>query len=610
MNTPQTPQPNTQYFNPADGKTYTMKQQDPSGKGTVMVDTQTQEEQLLPNPSMQEVQMNNGQQTLKPIMKTQTLGVTMAHDIDRMVNGEPMEDQTGVSGVSDAGVSPVVDDPFKSDIDAAIDQIDLESQGVDGDIDDIMRDAHPFHGVESPSTGVDGLAIRDGGPPAGSMPPEDARLTPGHPYMASTVAPLKVESTSKRWSAIRAGLTTKGLQSFKERQFIHLKNAGLSHRAKDLGFSPDSREPEPSGHSDHGVPISGPPAEKNMEIGLTEFPKDQDRDASVGLDTDKGYNISMKEMDEKQVADREKFDNEHRQYMGAMTIRQLRALFKGNNDKEVVGIEKGRGLQPERQPVKPDVDDLYAVEKKAIALAVGLRSTAMELAPPEPAPEGPIPKDAPVVHKPSQKAPSLEQYHEPGVVPAASKMLKILLNKFMRHYQTLEELNSQLRDIVAPYQKSIVEERAKMMPAITEEAKGVQETAEMLYTEISKTEDGIVHYVDEIWAVVSRDKVISPAVTVPQIIAALDLSDKHMADKVRELARVLSEHGESRLRERFIYEFPPSKSLEKRMTPESSLSSTAAISLDELKELVKGFMFINSEIEDALNMFGGMNEAQ
>jgi hypothetical protein len=530
----------------------------------------------------------------------------MAHDIDRLVNGEPLvEDQASVSGVSDAGVVPAAHDPLKNDIDAAIDQIDLESQGVEGDIDDIMRDAHPHHGLDTPSTAFDGLALNDGSPPAGSMPPEDTRLTPGHPYTASTAAPLKVESTPKRWSEIRAGLTTKEQESFKERQLAHLKSAGLTNVAKGREFSHRSRKAEPSGHSDHGVPVSGPPAEKNIGIGLTEFPKGQNRDDSVGLYTNKGYNISMKEMDDNQTENREKFQNEDYQYVRSMTIRQLRDLL-GDTRKPA----KRSGLELEHQMVKPDADDPYTVEKKSIALAVGLRSTAIELAPHDPAPEGPIPKDAPVVHKPSQKAPTLEQYHEPGVVPAAPKMIKVLLNKFMGHYQTLEELKSQLRDIIAPHQKSIVEEQTKLMPAITQETKGVQETAEMLYTEISKTEDGVVHYVDEIWAVVSRDKVISPAVTVPQIIAELDLVDKHMADTVRELARVLSAHGESRVRERFIYEFPPSKTLEKRMTPESSLSSTAAISLDELQSLVKSFMFLNSEIEDALQLFGGVNEAQ
>lgn len=632
MNTPQTPQPNTQYFNPADGATYTMKQPDPSGKGTVMVNSQTQEEQLLPNPSMQEVQMNNGQQMLKPIMKTQTLGVSMANDIDNIVNGEPdAEQHTDTSSASATDMIPAVQDHLKTDIDRAIEDIDRQAQGVEGDIAEIVDNAQLFNEV-APASGEDNVSVIDSvGLPDGdihteTLPADKARNAVPR-FMASTVAPIKVQSTPKSWMSIRRGITTKGQVSFKERQLAHLKNAGLTKLAKDLGFSPDNRDPQPSGHSEQGIPIAGPPKEKDMQIGMTEFPKDQDRDASVGLDTGKGYNVPIKEMDERQVADREKFDNEHRQYMRSMTIRQIRDIMGGNKSKEVAGIEKGKGLQSERQVVKPEDNDAYDIEKKAIALAVGLSATAIDLDQPEkprvfnfspkprsataidletPAPStgGPLPKDAPVTHKPIKTAPKVDEYTEPGVIPPASKEMEVFLDKFSTHYAKLEELKDQLKSALAPHQKSIVEEQSKIMPAITEQEKLMKDALEMAYNAIESTGSRLVHYSEELWAAVSRTKNVAPAVTVPQIIAEAKLIDQHLVEQIEKLVAVVGERGKSKLRERTLYEFPPSKSHEERMTPKSSLQSTAGSPLEDLGEIIRGFLFVSSEIDEAMKLLG------
>ena len=630
MNTPLIPKPNVDYFNQNDGQVYQFKAADPSGKGQIFVNKQTQEEQLLPDPMMQDVSQNNVQQPLKPIMKTQTLGVSMAHDqdIDQLVNGDPaaVDPVANTPGLPPSDGMPVQDaDLFMDDIGDAMDDVEVEGRGVDGDIAELVDGQREPEGLNAgPAVLEDGSVVGDGGgSPVDAGPIPQADLTAAAPrFEASTVPGRPVIATPKRWPEIRKGLSMRGQLEFKERQLQHLKNAGLAHRAKDLGFEPDKRDPQPSGHSAQGIPIAGPPAEKDKQIGVTEFPKDQDRDASVGLDSGKGYNVPMKDMDEQHVADREKFDNEHRQYVSMMTIRQLRELLSGANGKEIASIERGRGVQPERQPVKPEKNDQYDVEKKAIALAVGLRqATAIEFGgdrnlgkfknqlpadedlPETAAKNEPLPKDAPVVHKPSQTAPKLEEYKEPGVISPASKEIKLFLNKFEQHYQQLYTLKDQLQSAVAPHQKSIVDEQTKRMPAITEQDTLMREALEMAYKAISATEDSIVHYHEELWAALSRTKAVAPAVTIPQIIAEAKLIDQHLAEQIQKLVAVVGERGKSKLRERFLYEFPPSKQHEKRMVPESSLQSTAGSLLDDLGEIIRGFLFIHSEIAEALKLF-------
>jgi hypothetical protein len=611
MNTVQTPQPNTQYYNPADGNTYTTKQQDPSGKGTVMVNTQTQEEQLLPNPSMQEVQMNNGVQSLKPIMKTQTLGASMEKDIDHLVNGEDLDDtHEGVHETSPEDVLPEVQDMLRTDIDHAIRDIERESQGIDGDIQEIVDDAQMFNEV-APAMGDDTATVIDGVElPGGDVHTTDVPLDgsdeEGHedhknPHvLASTSAPIPVQSTPKRWMDIRAGITTRGDVDFKERQLTHLRNAGLAHLAAGLGFSPDKRDADATGRSEQGIPIASPSKEKSMQIGLTEFPKGEKRDDSVGLDTGKGYNVPMKTMDENQVANREKFDNEHRQYIRSMTIRQLRELLGGGGP-VVKAIESGKGLQPEREPGKVEKNDQYeGIEADAIARAVGLQAVAIDLAPPSPEDvNAPAPKPAPVVHKTLKKAPGVEGYEEPGVIQPAAKNIKVLLDQFEQHYQKLQELKDQLAKATEPHQQAVMQEQAKALPGIQEQDKLLKTVLEMVYEAIAATEDGLVHYHEELWAVVSRTKDVIPAVTVSQLIAEAKLIDQHLAERIDKLVKVLQDRSKSRIEERTLYEFPPSKEHEKRMQPEASMKAVAELNLDVLGDILKDFLFVASEISEA-----------
>lgn len=601
MNTVQTPQPNTQYFNPQDGRTYNVKQEDPSGKGTIMVDAQTQEEQLLPNPSMQEVQMNNGAQSLKPIMKTQTLGATMANDIDTIVNGDA--DEGRLSQTSPEEVLPEVQDFLKQDIDHAIQEVDRHAQGIDGDIQEIVDNAEMFNAVapavgDESATVIDSVQLPDGQIRTKDIPlDEDAAREPS---FASHVAPPKVQTTPKRWEAIRAGLKTQGELDFNARQLVHLRNAGLAHRAAELGFAPDKREADDSGHSAQGIPISGPPKEKNEPIGLTEFPKGEKRDDSVGLDTSKGYNIPMKEMDEAQVANREKFDNEQRQYLSMMTIRQLRELFNKDN-KAIDAVERGKGLQQIREPGKVEDNPLYdGIEQKAIARAVGLQAVAIELATPSQEDiDAPAPKQAPVTHKPLKKAPGVEGYEEPGVIQPAPKEIRVHLDNFEQHYQRLQELKDQLAKAMKPHQDALMSEQVKGLPGIQAQTKLMTEALDMLYQAIASTQDGLVHYHEELWAAVSREKRVTPAVTVPQVVAAAKLVDQRLAEKIEELAKAVQDQGSSLIEERTLYEFPPSKEHLKRMQPEAGLHAVASISLDTIGELIRGFLFVASEIAEA-----------
>jgi hypothetical protein len=302
-------------------------------------------------------------------------------------------------------------------------------------------------------------------------------------------------------------------------------------------------------------------------------------------------------MDENHVSEREKFNNEHRQYINSMTIRQLRELLKGTTD-EIEAVERGKGLQEERKPSTKT----SSIEEETIARSVGLMSLAeIDLVPDEESNDPSLPKDAPVVHKPTQKAPQLPEYKEPGLIEPAPKEVRVFIDKFMQHYYNLHRLKEELQAELEPYKRRITEIQTEKSPAIDLEEKMMKEALELAYKAISITEDGIVHYQHELWVALSRVKTIRPAVTVKQIIEEARKIDQHLAEQIERLEELVGSKGESKVRERFLYEFPPSKSHEKRLKPESSLIKSAMESLvEELNEVTKNFVSLASDILKAI----------
>jgi hypothetical protein len=560
MNSPLSLQPNTVYHNTYDGKQYTFKQMNPDGSAT-MVDKDTQEEYVLPPTTLQEQQINKGQGgVLKPVMKTQA-----KNEVDK------------------------VKDHLLDDINSEIEEIKTHDEMLKNDIKEILDDAKLYNELSKDTDDDKVDIIKDVNIPEG--PNIDT-------IEKSDILPLNIKSTHIPWSEYRKRIFTLGQIERMKKIKNHLNKVGLTPVKKDISYKQLQRDTDDSGHSKvNNIPVSGPKGEKSMGIGLTEFPKGQNRNDSVGLNTGKGYNISMKEMDENHVSEREKFNNEHRQYINSMTIRQLRELLKGTTD-EIEAVERGKGLQEERKPSTKT----SSIEEETIARSVGLMSLAdIDLVPEEESNDPSIPKDAPVVHKPTQKAPQIPEYKEPGLIEPAPKEVRVFIDKFMQHYYNLHRLKEELQTELEPYKRKITEIQTEKSPAIDLEEKMMKEALELAYKAISITEDGIVHYQHELWAALSRVKTIKPAVTAKQIIEEARKIDQHLAEQIERLEELVGSKSESKVRERFLYEFPPSKSHEKRLKPESSLIKSAMESLvEELNEVTKNFVSLASDILKAI----------
>lgn len=166
-----------------------------------------------------------------------------------------------------------------------------------------------------------------------------------------------ISNMSQNWQTLRKTLKTRSQeQQFKKAEKDPIYASRQVVAARQLGFDPYKPDADKTGHDITGVPVG---EDKPIEVGLTEFPKDEKRDDSSGHPTDKkkqkGYRVPFKEMDENQVANREHFENENRLPVRNMMRKELKDYIEGND-------EKSYGLSKE--------------EKTAVLRAMGVLHTA------------------------------------------------------------------------------------------------------------------------------------------------------------------------------------------------------------------------------------------
>ena len=589
--------PNTEYINPQTQQKYMLKNTVP-GQGAVLVNTQSQEETVIPEDVVKSTDPTK--MPVKPVLPAantnftgNTLqGITSMHDeIENMVNNS----DTSVTNIIQELSEHLKDDIGKS-IESIIEDVQLLNEHGSGEeISKVYIEVNNEDTAEAEDDIDKQLALGEstdtkesdkeegiGGNIADNKDSEDkednnkkeARIVL-NPY-ASVHKNTPVNGTSRRWAEIRNGIKTQQ-QEFKARkQELQQRIAKMVVQSKGIGFSPDTRKADPSGHSVvNNIPLTSPEGEVDKTIGLTEYPKGQKRDDSVGLQTGKGYDISFKSMDENQVANRERFNNEQRQYIRSMTIRQYRSLF--DESKEIPNIEIGKGLQSERDAVKPEKNKQYEstdIEKNAIARSVGLFSFADDVS--ELSPESKPVVEGPIQHKVLKTAPKIDEYVEPAAIPPATGKVKEGITKLHSAAKDLKELQDNFAKLRLPHEEKLQEITKDYQPRIVDQKKLVDSYIDMVYVQLGNTSEKLAHYATTIWARVSRSKTVTPTVTVTQILAELDKTNTLAAEIVRKTKEALEKQQGGEHMERMLYEFPASTETQKRLTPESSLLVMAA----------------------------------
>ncbi len=515
--------PNQQIVNPLDGKTYNVKQH--TSTGITVTDPQTQQESIIPADQIANV---------RPAVKTSSFSVSAV--VDELLGegigsgmrlkygeGDNVEFDDGVSGPTQGTIVGVDFNARTYDIDSGNAPSGI---GISHDIpeDWILRKIEP--------------QILSSLKKKASFKPSTRPLMEHVPHM------------SQDWANIRKGLKTK---------------SQLNKESADIGYNSSGPKKDKTGHDVSGVPFS---EEGKIEVGMTEFPKDQDKNKSN--EEGKGYKIDFKKMDENQVEEREQFDNKQRLQIPSLPWKELRDMVGGKEPKENLGLN--------------------ATEASALEKVIGITKTAEGEEEPK-ASEEKEPVELPIQHKPLKTAPKIKEYEEPTVIQPAEGKLKEVITKWHGVQSEIVTIKEQMQKKIAPLQQAVSEASAPFQEQQGKLTKELSTYLNLVYSKLGETEDKVAAYEDTILARLERQIETGGKISLDELLSELQKNLPEIHAKVAELKQQMEEAKIQPAIERFLYEYPKSKVQEKKVK-----SSTDSFSLDTLISTLVGWADILNDI--------------
>lgn len=505
--TPQTFTPNQQVVNPLDNKSYTIKTMNADGSMAV-IDPTTNQESIVPKD-----QAINLKPAVKTAVKTTSKKVVSAEELaNDLIREHLHEDKT-----------------------EALNKVDQHISMAEQDIE----------GIESDRELMSDLGIE----PRGSLVKKYTHM----------------KTMSSRWNEIRKSLKVKSQLEEKSEEEIPIDKLSREVRAaRDIGYNLKKPDVDETGHDKKtGLPFN---ETKDVQVGLTEFPKGQKRDDNYFKNT------SERELEENQVRDREHFRNQDLLSVHRMRRDELKDYIEGED-------EKNYGLsQAETEELNKIVgDSLGTTSSQKTAADIGI----------EDIPEGPI------QYKKFKKAPPDAGYEEPLVIEPTKGQASEAITKLHKVQEDLVELEKTLKERQAEF----VETVKPLTEDIAKKKSISQSYIDMAYNAINSTKDRVSAYEDVIVAAFSKIKLVKPIVSLSQVEARAKAISEELAQKIAEIKTQLEEAGMGKKYERTLYEYPVSKSQEKKI--KSSLEDNQFISI--VNNLIKSLDSISNQIFEEIS---------
>jgi hypothetical protein len=350
--------------------------------------------------------------------------------------------------------------------------------------------------------------------------------------------------------------------------------------AADLGFSPTKPNTDLTGHDKKtNIPVK---ETKPIEVGMTEFPYDQDKNTSTGVESGKGYDIPFQEMNDNQVEEREYFNNMNKLPLQRMKREELKDYVGDTKEEHNYGYSNQATTEQEET-------------KFALLSAMGIEKLAEEETTGVETPEGPIEK--PVQHKELKKAPGIEGYVEPEVIPEASGKVSEAITKF---YNTQKEIDEAKR-LLSEKRKPLEESLKEISKPFEEDIKGktalLNSYMNMIYEQLLKSDTQISHYEKKIFAAYQQVKFTVPNVTLAQVLAKAGTIDLKLQEEIKKIKAMLENLNTQEVLEKTLYEYPVSKQHERKI--QTSLHKKAQL-FDDLIVHINALENINTEFADLI----------
>ena len=392
--------------------------------------------------------------------------------------------------------------------------------------------------------------------------------------------------------------------SFASRQDIKLR---------EMGKVADVRDPI------SGLPINGE-KDDDIEVGLTEFPFDEKRDSGKGYE-----DYTMKEMDDKNIEDRQHFNNEVLLPIQKMRRNELKDYIKGLpeafDDKEeryasevasAMGIKPVLSrLQDELIKIRPisvreftsitkasSIDELdnalgnYHTSKVEEVYRGYLISIAEDVAKEEEV------KDTEVIEKPVQYkeiaiAPKTNVgYEEPEAINPASGKAKEAITKLQAVQTNIKEIQAELKKKTDPIMEMLNDAGKPFKERLTAEQALLKTYFDMVYDQLSKTSDKVGHYEDDIYAAVERESVAAKAATLTEVIKKAKTAAPEILEALNKVKSLIENERTTAIVEKTIYKYPIKGPQEKKIVSSDELEAL----LGELSAAAKELETLNAAL--------------
>ncbi|MCK9428706.1 MAG: hypothetical protein M0R17_01675 [Candidatus Omnitrophica bacterium] len=583
--------PQQAVYNPQDNKQYTVKQQTP--QATTLVDTQTNQESMVPAGQ---------EQNLKPVVKTtaeikafedEALKEHIYRDLDESVKKTKMdvdsidEDHALLEQINSKKARVGKMARRWNDIRKSFKK-DMQAGSWKGSITGGLEHFSNIPQVISVEYNT-GQVFED---------PEEIKyaLLKGHEDLTIKFDDGTVKAACQAGGTVmmvgQDPIVIRASLAYDNEYNGDVSRMPRQVRAlKELGFSPEKDNKDETGHSDHGIPME---EDKKIEIGLTDFP--------IGKTKGKGdgYNIPFKKMDENQVKDRENFPDRDMLPYGKQPARDIEYNGPKTNSpldevesslREAVGFDI-KINRPE------DEEQVPSVTKKS--------PNEVTVKAPESKSEEKKPLVIPVQPKLNQKkAPGLEEYKEPGVIPKAGGKVSEAITKLHQVIQQKEEVETKMEAALKPIKETLDSIKKPYESELAKQADVMSSYINMVYDQLTQSGDHVQAYEKMIWAVVSREKAVSPSATLPQVLAEADKLDKELSEQIRKLKAIIENKNMQLVIERFLYEFPISGTQQKKIQSadkgeENGEGNTIISLLKQFEEWIREMIPINTSVLETL----------
>ena len=506
----QTFQPNQLVVNPADGKNYQVQQQTP-GQGVTLIDPQTQQQVMV---------SEQDSQNLKPSIKTSLL-------------------------------EQMVDDLLKEKEIIAKKKEEKNNKLVNNlSIESIANE------IVAELTGS-------------QMPPTQVETKRRMPEMFT------------RWNETRKRLRTRSMMSEVElkqsptyresRQERAIEELGLDKVAVK-GYDPYEGDliKEVGRDKKTGLPMRGG---DDIEVGLTEFPKDVDKEKNP-----EGYSaMTMEEMDDKFEEEHDHFKNE--QYLPDYTKKREESdTYLSREDRR----KKVKDLREDFP--KPRYSTTTSEEQKKEAMLdsiIGLEKKADDVT------------KLPVQFKDVKKAPGSDMgYTEPEVLPQASPDVKAAIELLKTTEEEIKSIKTTIDEKTKPLQQAIMDATKELNTQMAEKAALLKSCLDILYDELSKTEDKVAVIGDEIYTALDREKATAPAASLAQILKKAQDVNPKVVEEINKIKAVVEAENTKLVLEQYIYKYPVSEVQKKKISRESTIDTL----VQEIVGLISSLTVLNEQI--------------